>query len=227
MSSSSPKHIDPTLDTVWKRTLAYLDLVFVDHGFFRAIYQGFYQVAPDVYRSNQPAPPHFNRLERKGVKTIINLRGVRDCGSYALEREQCARRGITLIDFPLGSREGPSKERLRNAKKLFETVEYPILMHCKSGADRAGFMSAYFLFVHKKEPLDVALKQLHWKYGHFKKSKTGVLDFFFEDYRKQNDVQPTEFFDWVDHIYDPDDLKKRFMSQWVVSAFVDRVLRRE
>ena len=227
MPNRSPKYVDPALDTVWKRTLAYLDLVFVDHGFFRAIYQGFYEVAPGVYRSNQPAPPHFNRLERKGIKTIINLRGVRDCGSYVLEREQCARRGMTLIDFPIGSREGPSKERLHKARELFETIEYPVLMHCKSGADRAGFMSAYFLFVHKKAPLNVALKQLHWTYGHFKQSKTGILDFFYEDYREENEAQPLGFFDWIDEKYDPDDLKDRFMSQWLASAFVDRILRRE
>ncbi len=227
MSSVPAKHIDPELTTFGQRVKAYLDLVFVDHGFFRAVYQAFYEVAPGVYRSNQPAPPHFGRIERHGIKTIINLRGQRDCGSYRLEREECARRGITLIDFPIGSREGPSKDRLHRARDLFQSVEYPILMHCKSGADRAGFMSAYYLFVHGKAPIKTAAQQLHWSYGHFKQSKTGVLDFFFEEYRRYNEKTPIDFFDWVDQVYDPDVLKKDFRSKWLASAFVDRILRRE
>ncbi len=227
MSIASSKHVDPELASLWQRTKAYLDLVFVDHGFFRAVYQGFYQVAPGVYRSNQPAPPHFNRIERCGVKTIINLRGQRDCGAYRLEREQCARRGIALVDFPIGSREGPSRERLHRAKELFETVEHPILMHCKSGADRVGFMSAFYLFAQLNAPLTEATQQLHWRYGHFKQSKTGVLDFFFEEYQRRNAAEPIPFFDWVDREYDPDALKARFKPTWVSAALVDRVLRRE
>ncbi len=227
MSTAPSKHIDPKLRSSWQRLLAYLDLVFVDHGFFRAVYQGFYEVAPGVYRSNQPAPPHFNRIERHGIKTIINLRGARDSGHYYLEREQCVRRGITLVDFPIGSREGPSNERLLGARDLFKQVEYPILLHCKSGADRAGFMSAYYLFVHENKDVDTALKQLDWRFGHFKQSKTGVLDFFFEEYRRHNETAPMPFFEWVENVYDPADLKNRFKPRWLWSAFVDRVLRRE
>ena len=227
MSAVPSKYVDPELASFWQRTKAYLDLVFVDHGFFRAVYQGFYEVAPGVYRSNQPAPPHFGRIERKGIKTIINLRGQRDCGSYLLEREECVRRGIKLIDFPIGSREGPSRDRLHRARDLFRSIEYPILMHCKSGADRAGFMSAYYLFVHKGEEIEQAIKQLHWSYGHFKQSKTGVLDFFFEEYQRYNRETPLAFFDWVDQVYDPAELKEKFKSQWLASTLVDRILRRE
>ena len=52
------------------------------------------------------------------------------------------------------------------------------MMHCKSGADRAGLMAALYLLI-AKQPAREAVKQLTWKYGHVKQAKTGVLDAFF------------------------------------------------
>ena len=33
---------------------------------------------------------------------------------------------------------------------MFETIEYPAVMHCKSGADRAGIMAALYLILKKE-----------------------------------------------------------------------------
>ena len=74
----------------------------------------------------------------QGFKTIINARGKSDTGYYFLEKEACEQHGITLIDLRLRSREPPSIEAILRCKQIFETINYPALMHCKSGADRAG-----------------------------------------------------------------------------------------
>ena len=58
------------------------------------------------------------------------------CGSYWLERAACERHGIKLVNFQVRSRAAPSKQELRAIRELFDRVEYPMLMHCKSGADR-------------------------------------------------------------------------------------------
>ena len=100
-----------------------------------------------MWRSSQPAPHDIAIFARNGVRTIVNLRGRRDCGSCRLERTWCARYGIRLIDFPVKSRQAPEAAFFRDAKALFETVDYPMLMHCKSGADRVGMMSALYLML--------------------------------------------------------------------------------
>ena len=49
-----------------------------------------------------------------------------------------------MVDFTITSREVPSRERVLGARDLFASIEYPALMHCKSGADRAGIMSVFY-----------------------------------------------------------------------------------
>ena len=120
------------------KAIDYFDLFFVDHHFFRAVYANRHQIAPGVWRSAQPGPAQIASFARKGIKTIVNLRGERDCGSYRLEVEACQRNGIKLVNFQLRSRMVPTVEVIHEARALFNELEYPILLHCKSGADRAG-----------------------------------------------------------------------------------------
>ena len=75
--------------------------LFVDHHVFRAIYLNRHKIAPGVWRSAQPSPGQIAGFARKGIKTIVNLRGERDCGSYRLEVEACRRHGIKLVNFTL------------------------------------------------------------------------------------------------------------------------------
>jgi hypothetical protein len=40
-----------------------------------------------------------------------------------------------------------------------------------------------------------------------------VLDYFFERYISDNDISPIPFLDWVDHVYDPDELQRSFRGR--------------
>jgi protein tyrosine phosphatase (PTP) superfamily phosphohydrolase (DUF442 family) len=207
--------------------MEHFDLIAVDHGVFRALYLNRHKVDDEVWRSAQPAPHHLRKFARLGVRTVINLRGPRDCGSYRLERQVCAQLGLRLVDFKMQSRGVPLPETVHAAKALFESVEYPILMHCKSGADRVGLMSALYLILRAGRPLEEAAGQLSLRYGHFRQADTGVLDYFLESYRAFDAVTPTAFLDWVDRIYDPVAMKAEFRASAGLNLLVNRVLRRE
>ena len=209
------------------KLLDYFDLYFVDHHIFRAVYANRHEIFPGVWRSAQPSPAQIAYLARKGIKTVVNLRGERDCGSYRLQVEACQRHGIELVNFTLRSREAPPVEVIREARRLFDELEYPILFHCKSGADRAGLMSAFFLYLKEGRPLDEALKQLSLKYGHLKQSQTGVLDYLFARYKADSSTEPMTFFEWLETRYDPWELKCEFKSQGWANLIVDRALQRE
>ena len=206
---------------------SYLDMLLVDHGIFRMFYGNCHKISDRAWRSAQPAPHHIRRFAKSGIRTIINLRGERQCGSYWLEQAMCDRYGIKLINFQIRSRAAPTAEQLKAAKSLFETIEYPILMHCKSGADRAGIMSALYRFFDEGVPLDVAKNELSLKYGHIRQADTGILDYFFDRYLADNAARPMSFFEWVDTVYDPDELKRTFRSRGWANRLVDSVLRRE
>lgn len=206
---------------------SYLDMLFVDHGIFRVVYSNTHRMSDKAWRSAQPAPHQLRRFARAGVKTVINLRGERECGSYWLERRACARYGMKLVNFQIRSRAAPAREELWGAKRLFEEVEYPVLMHCKSGADRAGLMSVLYRHLHEGKPIEEAKKELSFKYGHIRQAHTGILDYFFERYLADTAIKPMPFFEWVDTVYDPDELRRTFRSKGWANRIVDSILRRE
>ena len=209
------------------KALDYFDLFFMDHHVFRAIYANRHQIAPGVWRSAQPSPAQIAYLARSGIRTIVNLRGVRDCGSYRLQVEACRRHGIRLVNFQLQSRMVPPASVIHEAKKLFQEIEYPALFHCKSGADRAGLMSALLLYMKEGKPLKEAVRQLSLKYGHFKSSETGILDYLFERYMAENEAEPMTFFEWLETRYDPWEIKRDFKSSGWANLVVNRALQRE
>jgi protein tyrosine/serine phosphatase len=217
----------PRLRRILGPPAVYLDMLLVDHGVFRLIYGNSHRISAQVWRSAQPTPRQIRRFAKAGIRTVVNLRGKRDCGSYWLEEEACARYGLKLVNFQIRSRAAPTREELRSAQELFAEIEYPMLMHCKSGADRAGIMSVLYLFLHEGVPLKEAKKQLSLKYGHIRQADTGILDYFFEKYLADTAGRPMDFFAWVETEYDPVELKRTFKSRGWANRLVDSVLRRE
>lgn len=210
------------------RRRAERDLIWGDHGFLRARFSNFHWIEPgQMARANQPSPQALARYAQAGFKTIINLRGKSDTGFYALECEACARHGLTLVDARMHSREPPSREQIRRAKELFETIQYPALMHCKSGADRAGVMAVLYKHFKMGLPIEQAMEQLSLKYLHVKQGKTGMIDFFFSTYLQETKESGKPFMDWVEEDYDQKRVKAAFMGEWWANILVDRILRRE
>jgi len=225
------KAADPTrfdLSTAAGRKRAEADLIWADHGFLRTMFSNFHWIEPGVMaRANQPSPAHIARYAEMGIRTILNLRGRSNTGYYALEREACQRHGLTLIDARMHSREPPSREQVREAKRLFETIAYPALMHCKSGADRAGAMAVLYKHFKMGRPVSEAVEQLELKYLHVKQGKTGVIDYFFQRYLEETRASGKAFSDWVEQDYDKAATRAAFKSEWWANVLVDRVLRRE
>lgn len=209
------------------RKQAYRDLTWGDHGFLRLRFSNHHDMGGQMYRENQPSPKRIAQLADMGIKTIVNLRAESPKGFYLLEEEACKKHHVTLVNFRMYSRDVHAPEKIRAAKELFETIEYPALMHCKSGADRTGIMGVLYRHFHMGDTIEDALEQLSFKYLHVKQGKTGMLDFFFNDYliyAKANDVS---FIDWVETIYDPVDVKTRFLAQWSGNPITELILRRE
>ncbi|MFN7263380.1 MAG: fused DSP-PTPase phosphatase/NAD kinase-like protein, partial [Phenylobacterium sp.] len=173
---------DYDLTTPKGRRRAYLEFLFKDHAFLRLRFSNAHAVSEELYRANQPWPFQLEEWKARGIRTVVNLRGGFDASFYALEKDACARLGLNLVDFTITSREVPSRARVHGAKALCESLESPALMHCTSGADRAGSMSVLYLHFRKGVPIREALAQLSLKYLHVKAGKTGVLDYTFERY---------------------------------------------
>ena len=219
----SPRWVKNTLF----RAYDYFDMLVIDHGIFRVFYGNRHRISDNVWRSSQPAPYQIADMARRGVKTVLNLRGERECGGYRLEKEACERLGLKLVNFDLKSRAAPTADKFHDAKALFEELEYPVLLHCKSGADRAGLASVLMMYFKEGVPMSQAAQQLDVKFGHFRKSDTGILDFVFERYLERNAGAPIEFIAWVNETYNPAELEREFKAGSLSNILVNKVLRRE
>lgn len=217
----------PWLKRVAGHPATWLDMLLIDHGVLRFVYLNKHPLSETAWRSAQPAPHQIAQAARAGIKTVLNLRGERTCGSYVLERAACTQHGMQLVNFQVRSRAAPSKDELWGAKHVLDRVEYPILIHCKSGADRAGLMSALYKHLKLGMPIAEAKKELSLRYGHIRQSDTGVLDAFFERYLADTATKPMAFFDWVDQVYDPAELKAKYVANGWANRFVNGILRRE
>lgn len=180
---------------IWSRWL--------DHGILRIRWTNQFQVAPGVWRSNHPPQSRFARIKAMGIDTVLTLRGVSGNPSDLLEREACAAHGITLHAIALQARAAPTPAQIAALISLFRSLPRPFLMHCKSGADRAGFASAVYLMVMQGEPVQTARAMLSWRFLHFSWSKTGVLDRVLDQYAARNATAPIGFEVWAATEYDP------------------------
>lgn len=217
-----------TLTSPSGRLRTWLDYLVRDHAFLRLGFSNAHWLGPDLVRTNQPSPRQLAYWKRRGIRTVINLRGARDESYYALERDACARLGLTLIDAPLDSRDPPSADRVRLAAELFRAIAYPALIHCKSGADRAGLMAVLYRHVHLGEPMAVARAELGKRTLHSKEGLTGVLDYTLDRYEADGAPRGLDFLQWVERPdYDPKAVRADFKASWWGRLLTERVLRRE
>lgn len=209
------------------RVRAWSDSLLVDHAVFRLVWDNFAEIIPGrLYRSNHPTPGRLALAKRRlGLRTLVNLRGYRQCGSDALSRAAAHELGLIHHDMAFESRGAPHRDRILRFAELYADLRTPALMHCKSGADRAG-LAAGLAILFEGGTARQALAQLSWRYGHFSRSRTGILDAFFDLYAREAEGR-TAFLDWVRDEYDEAALRASFRSSTVSNLVNDSILRRE
>ena len=183
-----------------KKSLHYND--WVDHGILRYRWHNFAEIAPGMYRSNHPNHERFEAYRDLGVKTVLNLRGKTHHSHYYFEVESCEQLGMTLIDIPLSARQVPTQDSLLEVMEILEGLDQPTLMHCKSGADRTGLVSAIYLLHILGKPVE-ARKMLSIRFVHLNFTKTGILDYVIDMYARRVAQSPISFKEWVETEYDP------------------------
>lgn len=184
-----------------------------DHAFLRIWWTNLAEIAPGVWRSNQPSPQRLARHARDGFKTIINLRGAPKESFWLFEDEACRAHGLTLHNMKLSARGAPNRTKLLELHRLFTTVARPMLIHCKSGADRTGLAAALYLIWVENRPLAEAQAQLSLRYMHVSQSATGILDHFLRVYGREAERRGISLLDWITTEYDPAEVSRSY-KRW-------------
>jgi protein tyrosine/serine phosphatase len=210
-----------------RRIHAWFDLLLFDHGFLRLCYRNRHRVSERLWRSAQPTPADLKDLKRKGLKSVVCARGGRAFGSWPLEKEACERLQLNLHKIPIRARQTPRKQDLLDLIDLLSSLTRPALIHCKSGADRTGFVVAVYLICVEGWPVNEALQHLTLRFGHLRHSRAGVLRHVIEAYGRDRGAGSLDFRTWVERRYDPDEVARRFRPRSFAVAFSERLLRRD
>ncbi|VAV88565.1 Protein tyrosine phosphatase [hydrothermal vent metagenome] len=201
------------LSTPENRRRARIYNLWFDHAVLRSFWTNMHVVAPGVYRSNQPTHARFIKLKAMGIRSIVNLRGDGGAAHYLVEEESCQQLGLSLINVAMQARLAPARADIDALIRAFRAAEKPFVMHCKSGADRAGFASVIYLLVIEGRPLAEARKMLGLRFLHLKWSRAGILDFILDQYEAHHTDTGISFKDWIATDYDSKTLQAEYMAR--------------
>lgn len=116
----------------------------------------FHQVTPVMYRSGQPNREGLSRLKAMGVKAILNLRS----DASADEAEEAARLGMVMETVSMSGLTTPTFEQIDRALAVIaDPRRRPLLVHCRFGKDRTGFVIAAYRTVVEGVDVDEAVKE--------------------------------------------------------------------
>lgn len=184
-----------------------------DHGWLRSFWHNLDQIRPGVWRSNQPSPRRLIQYKRMGIRTVLNLRGTSQHPHYIFEKNMCARLGLKLIDISLRAHALVPRKVMLELLDIFERIERPFVMHCKSGADRAGLASALYMLHMEGMSVDEAKTQLSFRYLHVRRFTTAVLDLVLDAYERDGGTEAMPVRDWIATRYDHKALMAEFAAR--------------
>lgn len=206
------------LSTPRERLRAWLHFYLKDHHLLRDLWWNLDEIGDGVWRSNQPSPRRLKHYKARGIHSVVSLRGGQPQSFNLLEREACARLGLTFHQFP-----GAAARNLAHASVYLDlvdqlaAVERPFVMHCKSGADRTGMAAALFLIlIEGRDVAQVWAEQLRAGRIHFRRSKAGVLSHVFRVYLRDAAPGGLGFRAWLETGYDPEAITADF-KDWRAS----------
>lgn len=113
------------------------------------------------------------------IRSILNLRGAHPGeGWYDDEVATADARQVTHYDVPISASRPVAPETMQRLVEILRAAPKPLLIHCKSGADRTGLVAALYRYVVKGQTGPEAETELSIIYGHFPylMSRSGAMD---------------------------------------------------
>lgn len=160
-----------------------------------------------VIRAAQPTSGLPALIHDYHLASILNLRGgsARDWW-YTDEVETARKSQVDFFDLPLSATKRPSRRDLLRLIGTLDRCEYPLLIHCKAGADRTGLATAIYLMMHCNETPRQALRAFTIYHSHVPLFGTEHLHEPIDEYAIWLDAKglehtPERFRAWVKNDY--------------------------
>ena len=176
---------NPFSRRIIKRTLGLtLVIVFLAVAYRVSVFRpakNFHEVTPgQFYRSAQLTPEELQEvIDQYGIKTVISLRGASPKSPwFHSQMEVLNKNNVAFESFGWKTEAYPQTDDLQDYLKALKKVEYPVLVHCRSGADRTGLATTLYaievLGMEKQKAVD---EYLNTKYLHLSFFQPAQKDF--------------------------------------------------
>lgn len=135
-----------------------------------------------AYRSAQPSAADLAAYQKRyRIRSVLSLRrkNLEHCWCRE-ELAACRDLGLTHLNFALSASQPVSPEILEKLANTLKRAPRPLLIHCKSGSDRAALASAMWRVVVEKEDPRRAKEEFSIRYGHIPFGRSSALSASFD-----------------------------------------------
>lgn len=120
-----------------------------------------------VYRSAQPTHELKSWIQAHGIRSVLNLRGGSRLDAFYRDELRVTRElGVEFYDIAMSATDRPDRGELLALIDVFKQATYPLLIHCKQGADRTGLASTLYYLLEKGEAPERAARGFTLRHAH-------------------------------------------------------------
>ena len=122
-----------------------------------------------LYRSAQLSKAEIAAVaQRYRIKSVLNLRGAH-AGQrwYDDEVAESGQLGLIHYDYAVSAKRFVTGQQIAELLDIMRRAPKPLLIHCKSGADRTGLLAALYRYAEAGISAPEADQELSLVYGHF------------------------------------------------------------
>ena len=144
---------------------------FIERKILKEELPNFKQVSPCLYRGGQPLGDGYKYLKSKGIRTIINLRGV--------DRGEPYDPAFTYVHIPIQAYLPREEDVVAFLKVMQDEESGPVFLHCFHGSDRTGLFVAIYRMVCEGWTKEAAMEEmLHGGHGFHEHLQQNLIYFF-------------------------------------------------
>ena len=113
-----------------------------------------FKVTDNLYRGAQPTAEGMRNLQKRGIKTIVNLR------AYHSDRDEIGDLPLDYVHIKIKTWDANENQIVEFLKVASDPSRQPVFVHCQHGADRTGTMCAVYRIAVQGWTKDEAIREM-------------------------------------------------------------------